>query len=107
MALSYVAVGPICMETSRSGTVPHIGPLSGPGICVCNSSHDAIIWRAESRTHLSKQTRPSTEHSREASNVRGIPSRLDDQLRWVLISAHKSKCLWVVNPILIYKSPQP
>src|ERR1041385_2696463 len=34
MAMSYVAVGPICasspnwMETSRSGTVPHIGPYS-------------------------------------------------------------------------------
>src|ERR1041385_5870925 len=60
--------------------------VSGPGVCVCNSSHKSIIWRAESRTHLSKQTRPSTEHFRKASNVRGIPSMLDDQLRWVLIA---------------------
>src|SRR3954471_10973975 len=59
--------------------------LSGPGVSVCNSSHDAITWRAENRTHLSKKTRPSTERSRKASNVRGIPSRPDDQLRWVLI----------------------
>src|SRR3954471_336354 len=60
--------------------------LSGPGICVCNSSHNSITWRAERRTHLSKKTRPSTEHSRKASYVRGIPSRPDDQLRWVLIA---------------------
>src|SRR4051812_39510132 len=60
--------------------------LSGPGVCVCNSNHNSITWRAESRTHLSKQTRPSTEHSRKASYVRGIPSRPDDQLRWVLIA---------------------
>src|SRR3954470_9213201 len=59
--------------------------VSGPGVCVCNSSHNAIIWRAESRTHLSRQTRPSTKYSRKVSNVRGIPSRPDDQLRWVLI----------------------
>src|ERR1041385_9188035 len=59
--------------------------MSGPGVCVCNSCYNTIIWRAESRTHLSKQTRPSTEHSRKASNVRGLPSRPDDQLRWVLI----------------------
>src|SRR3954466_3049353 len=59
--------------------------MSGPGVSVCNSSHDAITWRAENRTHLSKQTRPSTEHSRKASNVRGIPARPDDQLRWILI----------------------
>src|SRR4051812_37569926 len=59
--------------------------LSGPGVCVCNSNHNSITWRAESRTHLSKQTRPSTDHSRKASYVRGIPSRPDDQLRWVLI----------------------
>src|SRR3954464_10646011 len=45
-----------------------------------------ITWRAESRTHLSKQTRPSTEHSRKASYMRGIPSRPDDLLRWVLIA---------------------
>src|SRR3954464_4555277 len=63
-----------------------IPSLSGPGVCVCNSSHNSITWRAESRTHLSKQTRPSTEHSRKASYVRGIPSRPDDQLRWVLIA---------------------
>src|SRR4051812_11349905 len=60
--------------------------LSGPGVCICNSNHNSITWRAESRTHLSKQTRPSTEHSRKASYVRGIPSRPDDQLRWVLIA---------------------
>src|ERR1041385_6028585 len=59
--------------------------MSGPGVCVCNSSHDAITWRPESRTHLSKQTRPSIEHSRKESNVKGIPSRSDDQLSWVLI----------------------
>src|SRR3954466_11641638 len=34
--------------------------LSGPRICVCNYSHNSITWRAESRTHLSKKTRPST-----------------------------------------------
>src|SRR3954469_9133618 len=39
----------------------------------------------KNRTHLSKQTRSSTERSRRASHVRGIPSRPDDQLRWVLI----------------------
>src|SRR3954464_15280866 len=44
--------------------------MSGPGICVCNSSHNSIIWRAESRTHFSKQTRPSAEHSQKASYVR-------------------------------------
>src|ERR1044072_5240906 len=59
--------------------------MSGPGVSVCNSSHDAITWRAKNRTHLSKQTRPSTERSRKASNMRGIPSRPNDQLRWVLI----------------------
>src|SRR4051812_42849799 len=63
-----------------------IPSLSGPGLCVCNSSHNSITWRAESRTQLSKQTRPSTEHSRKASYMRGIPSRPDDQLRWVLIA---------------------
>src|SRR3954469_19261924 len=51
----------------------HINGLSGSGICVCNSSHNSITWRAESHTHLSKKTRPSTEHSRKASYVRGIP----------------------------------
>src|SRR3954465_949111 len=61
------------------------GVLSGPGVSVCKSRYDIVIWRAENRTHLSKQTRPSTERSRRASNVSGIPSRLDDQLRWVLI----------------------
>src|SRR4051812_4583922 len=40
--------------------------LSRPGVCVCNSCHNSIIWRAESRTHLSKHTRPSTEHSQKA-----------------------------------------
>ena len=73
------------------------GHVSGPGVSICNSGHNAITWRAESRTHLSKQTSPSTEHSRKASNVWGIPSRTDDQLRWVLMSAHKSKCLWMVK----------
>src|SRR3954466_3851495 len=52
-----------------------IPSLSGPGVCVCNSCYKTITWRAESRTHLSKRTRPSTEHSRKASNVRGTPSR--------------------------------
>src|SRR3954462_254864 len=60
--------------------------VSGPGVSVCKSRYDIVIWRAENRTHLSKQTRPSTERSRRASNVRGIPSRPDDQLRWVLIA---------------------
>src|SRR3954467_8721802 len=59
--------------------------VSGPGVSVCKSRYDIVIWRAKNRTHLSKQTRPSTERSRKASNVRGIPSRTDDQLRWVLI----------------------
>src|SRR4051812_24672616 len=59
--------------------------VSGPGVSVCKSRYDIVIWRAENRTHLSKQTRPSTERSRKASYVRGIPSRPDDQLRWVLI----------------------
>src|ERR1041385_4806840 len=59
--------------------------FSGPGVSVCKSRYDIVIWRAENRTHLSKQTRPSTERSRKASYERGIPSRPDDQLRWVLI----------------------
>src|SRR3954470_17532480 len=59
--------------------------LSGPGVSICKPRYNIVIWRAENRTHLSKQTRTSTEHSRKASNVRGIPSRPDDQLRWVLI----------------------
>src|SRR3954463_2021244 len=59
--------------------------LSGPGVSVCKPRYNTIIWRAENRTHLSKQTRPSTERSRKASNVRCIPSRSDDQLKWVLI----------------------
>src|SRR4051812_49724501 len=59
--------------------------LSGPGVSVWKPRYNTIIWRAENRTHLSKQTRPSTKRSRRASNVRGIPSRPDDQLRWVLI----------------------
>src|SRR3954468_5507373 len=59
--------------------------VSGPGVSVCKSRYNIVIWRAKNRTHFSKQTRPSTEHSRRASNVRGIPSRPDDQLRWVLI----------------------
>src|SRR3954469_5312241 len=60
-------------------------PLSGPGVSVCKPRYDIVIWRAENRTHLSKQTRPSTERSRKASYVRDIPSRTDDPLRWVLI----------------------
>src|ERR1041385_2915452 len=63
----------------------HFGWVSGPGVNLCNSRYDIVIWRAENRTHLSKQTRPSTERSRKASYVRGIPSKPDDQLRWVLI----------------------
>src|SRR3954465_12180086 len=62
-----------------------IPSLSGPGVSVCKSRYDIVIWRAENRTHLSKQTRPSTERSKKASNVRGIPSSPDDKLRWVLI----------------------
>src|SRR4051812_25036067 len=54
--------------------------VSGPGVSVCKHRYDIVIWRAENRTHLSKQTRPSTERSRRASNMRGIPSRPDDQL---------------------------
>src|SRR4051812_11526039 len=61
------------------------GALLGPGVSVCKSRYDIVIWRAENHTHLSKQTRPSTEHYRKESNVRGIPSRPDDQLRWVFI----------------------
>src|SRR3954469_8720201 len=39
------------------------GPvLSGPGVCICNSDHNATTWRDESDAHLSKQTRPSTKH---------------------------------------------
>src|SRR4051812_48484498 len=59
--------------------------LLGPGVSICKTHYNTIIWRAENRTHLSKQTRPSTERSRKASNVRGIPSRPDDPLKWVLI----------------------
>src|SRR3954469_9489079 len=62
------------------------GRMSGPGVSVCKPRYNTIIWRAENRTHLSKQTRPSTERSRKASNVRGIPFRPDDPLRWVLIA---------------------
>src|SRR4051812_18967961 len=62
-----------------------LGTMSGPGVSICKSRYDIVIWRAENRTHLSKQTRPSTERSRKASYVRGILSRPDDQLRWVLI----------------------
>src|SRR4051794_6401409 len=79
---------PICnmLPCKEFITLNRCRMMSGPGVCVCNSSHNSITWRAESRTHLSKQTRPSTEHSRKASYVRGIPSRPDDQLRWVLIA---------------------
>src|SRR4051812_23665105 len=35
--------------------------MSGPGVSVCKPRYDIVIWRAENRTHLSKQTRPSTE----------------------------------------------
>ena len=76
--------------TSAKAASPTVSPalipsLSGPGVSVCKHRYDIVIWRAENRTHLSKQTRPSTERSRKASNVRGIPSRPDDQLRWVLL----------------------
>src|ERR1041385_6739661 len=78
-----------CVEERRNCSINHgrrpTARLSGPGACVSHSCYNTIIWRTESRTHLSKQTRPSTEHSRKSSNVRGIPSRPDDQLRWVLI----------------------
>src|SRR4051812_1758985 len=72
----------LASRTPASSSTP---AMSGPGVCICNSDHKAITWRDESHTHLSKQTRPSTDHSRKASNVRGIPSRPEDQLRWVLI----------------------
>src|SRR3954466_1949265 len=76
--------------TSAKADNPTVSPalipsLLGPGVSVCKSRYNTIIWRAENRTHLSKQTRPNTERSQKASNVRGIPSRPDDQLRWVLI----------------------
>src|SRR3954470_16219912 len=77
-------------STSAKDASPTVRPalisgLSGPGVSICKPRYDIVIWRAENRTHLSDQTRPSTERSRKASNVRGIPSRPDDQLRWVLI----------------------
>ena len=71
--------------TSAKAASPTVSPalipsLSGPGVSVCKHRYDIVIWRAENRTHLSKQTRPSTDRSWRASNVRGIPSRPDDQL---------------------------
>ena len=56
-----------------------IPSLSGPGVSLCKSRYNIVIWRAENRTHLSKQTRTSTERSQKASNIRGILSRPDDQ----------------------------
>src|SRR4051812_22449215 len=61
-------------STSTKADNPTVSPalipsLSGPGGCVCNSCYNTIIWRDESRTHLSKQARPSTEHSRKAWRV--------------------------------------
>src|SRR3954471_20190675 len=77
-------------STSTKADNPTVSPalipsLSGPRVSVCKFPYNIVIWRAENRTHLSKKTRPSTERSRKASKVRGIPSRPDDQLRWVLI----------------------
>src|SRR4051812_35210708 len=73
------------ISLTAQGIGHHISLVSGPGVSIYKSLYNIVIWRAENRTHLSKQTRPSTERSRKASNVRGIPSRPDDQLRWVLI----------------------
>src|SRR3954470_14948486 len=98
-------------STSTKADNPTVSPalipsLSGPGVSVCTSRYNTIIWGAESRTHFYKKTRPSTERSRKASNVRGIPSRPDDLLRWVLIV--RTQVLKVYgwgNPYLIKKSP--
>src|SRR4051812_36142309 len=30
--------------------------MSGPGVSVCKSRYNTIIWRAENHTHLSKKT---------------------------------------------------
>src|SRR3954469_703379 len=89
-------------STSAKATSPTDSPalipsLSGPGVSVCKPRYDIVIWRAENRTHLSKQTRPSTERSRKASHVRGTPSRPDDQLRWVLIVRTQVQAIWVMN----------
>src|ERR1041385_3434165 len=73
---------PVAARELRGPACPE---LSGPGVSVYKPRYNTIIWRAENRTHLSKQTRPSTERSRKASNVRGIPFRRDYPLRWVLI----------------------
>src|SRR4051812_38976912 len=83
--IGWLRMSHVIRSDSPARAPPWRPPLLGPEVSICNSSHDAITWRAENRTHLSKQTRPSTERSRKASNVRGIPSRPDDQLRWVLI----------------------
>src|SRR3954466_11101058 len=77
-------------STSAKAASPTVRPalipsLSGPGVSICKPRYNLVIWRDENLTHLSKQTRPSTERSRRALNVRGIPSRPDDQLRCVLI----------------------
>src|SRR3954463_6718200 len=82
--LKQIGIHTMSMTDDEKGSRAS-GPMSGPGVSVCKSRYDIVIWRAENRTHLSKQTRPSTERPRRASNVRGIPSRPDDQLRWVLI----------------------
>src|SRR3954463_7475153 len=77
-------------STSAKADNPTVSPalipsVSGPGVSICKPRYNIVIRRSENRTNLSKQTRPRTKRSRKASNVRGIPSRSDDQLRWVLI----------------------
>src|SRR4051812_14195072 len=85
------AVSRYTLPMSRAdlhGTIPWKTALEGCSclwVSICKSRYNTIIWRADKRTHLSKKTRPNTERSRKSSNVRGIPSRPDDQLRWVLI----------------------
>src|ERR1041384_1702190 len=48
-------------------------PLSGPEVRVCKSRYNTVIWRAENRTHLSKQTRPSIETFSESIEHEGHP----------------------------------
>ena len=48
----------LCLQVMNYGSEFEI-MVSGPGVSVCNSSHDAITWRAESRTHLPNQTEVS------------------------------------------------
>ena len=55
--------------TSTKAASPTVSPalipsLSGPGVSVCKHRYDIVIWRAENRTHLSNQTRPSRTFSK-------------------------------------------